>query len=371
LAGLFALLARMVGGEATLELDGLNKKLVDQLPRLTQELREAHNLVVLVGPETLCHPNNAAILESVERLAHLTGAAVIPLAAHGNLAGSFLIGAYPELLPGGYATANAEQRRRIGQRWGRPLPEPIPAGQPQVLYLIGVRPPATTSATVIYQNIDQPCDGQIVDLALPAAAFSEADGTLVNYTGQVLELRRAAPPPGDALPSWQILCRIARALSAPGFDFTSAAEIRAEMAGLIKGYQPNTRLSLETLNPAFSEPAGAPEPKIVARGKWPFILTTRVTANTYLGHPLTRRVEGLRALFPEEALCINPEDAQQAGIASGEAVLVRAPQFEKIWPARLDPRQQPGTLLVTLKRTDSTGPVITPAEIRKAYVQAD
>jgi predicted molibdopterin-dependent oxidoreductase YjgC len=231
-----------------------------------------------------------------------------------------------------------------------------------------VQPPAETEAYVIYQNIDELPEGRRADLVLPTAAFTEADGTLVNYEGRVMELRQAVPPPGEALPTWQILCRIARHLNVHGFDFKNVGEVRTEMAGLVKGYQPNTRLSLESLNPAFHEPREMPEGRMVARGDAPFILTTRVTANTYMGYPLIRRVEGLRSLFPEEALRINPDDAVQAGIAQGDAVLVRSPLFEKTWNAELDPRQQPGTLLVTMMQRDATGPVITPAEIRKAYV---
>lgn len=276
LSELLSLLTRLIGGEAVVDA-------AKELSHLADALRQVHSLAILVGPDLLHHPDNDTLLEAVEQLGQLTGASIIPLAAEGNLAGSLLAGAHPELLPGGFAASDAEQRRRIGRLWGRSLPEPAAAGQPSVLYLIGVQPPACGQASVIYQNIDQPLDGQHVDLVLPAAAFSEIDGTVVDFHGQVRGLSQAVPPPGEALPSWQILCRIAQAMNVPGFDYASVHDIQAEMAQLIDGYRPGIQLSMDTLSPAFSMTEQPVE-------------ASKITRDTYMGFPMTRRVEGLRAL---------------------------------------------------------------------------
>ena len=78
-------------------------------------------------------------------------------------------------------------------------------------------------------------------LVLPMAAFSETDGSLVDQSGKVKFLSAAAAPPGEALPGWEILCRIAKAMGKPGFDFLTAAEIRAEMAGQAAGRNRNVQ----------------------------------------------------------------------------------------------------------------------------------
>ncbi|MBN1428528.1 MAG: molybdopterin-dependent oxidoreductase [Anaerolineae bacterium] len=266
-------LARQVAGETP--VDG-----GDGVAHLAAGLREAGNLVILLGPEVLREPDNDSLIEAVEELARLTNASTIPLAAESNLAGSLLVGAYPDLLPGGLAASDADRRRQIDQLWGGSLPEPTPGDEPSVLYLIGAQPPASGEAFVIYQNIDQPLDGQHADLLLPAAAFSEIDGTIVNIEKQVLALQQAVPPPGEALPSWQILCRIARAMNAPGFDYASVEDIQAEMAELIASYQAGARLSMDSLNPVF----GTNEQPL------------QVPRDTYMGFPMTRRVAGLRGL---------------------------------------------------------------------------
>jgi formate dehydrogenase alpha subunit len=271
LADQVASLARLAGGELMANVD-------KELSLLAAALCEASHLAVLVGPDALCHPDNAVLLEAIERLARLTSASIIPLTAEGNLAGSLLVGAYPNLLPGGFAISDVGQRRKISQVWGQPLPEPTPAGEPSLLYLIGVQPPESDEAFVIYQNVDPPLDGQRTDLLLPAAAFSEIDGTVVNSEGRVLSLRRAVPPPGEALPTWLILCRIAQTMNVAGFDYTSVEAIQTEMAQLIDGYQPGGRVALNAL-------------ELVAGSS---VLIPQSTHDTYMGFPMTRRVDGLR-----------------------------------------------------------------------------
>ncbi|MFA9201430.1 MAG: NADH-quinone oxidoreductase subunit NuoG [Cypionkella sp.] len=66
------------------------------------------------------------------------------------------------------------------------------------------------------------------DIILPAAAYSEKDGTYVNTEGRVQFAERAVFPPGDAREDWTILRALADALEVSvGFD--SFAELQAAM----------------------------------------------------------------------------------------------------------------------------------------------
>src|SRR5262245_64577263 len=51
----------------------------------------------------------------------------------------------------------------------------------------------------------------VADLILPAAQWSERDGTMTNSERRICLLERAGNPPGEALPDWQIICRVAGA----------------------------------------------------------------------------------------------------------------------------------------------------------------
>jgi predicted molibdopterin-dependent oxidoreductase YjgC len=240
---------------------------------------------------------------------------VIFLPAQGNLAGSLLMGAYPELIPGGYPTTSSEQKDKIGNCWGICMPDDLsqpdtheaPDGRTrQVLFLIGEPAPAadTTHDIVIYQNIYPPSGDCRADLLLPAAAFTEMDGTFINYAGRVQEIRRAVPPPGEALPAWQVLSRIARTMGAKGFDYINVKDIQLEIADLVKGFRINSQVNRAPLSPVFSsEPVDQRFDRefaghLGAQPQNPH--PARTGEHSYMGFPLTTWVEGLKMLYPEE-----------------------------------------------------------------------
>ena len=67
------------------------------------------------------------------------------------------------------------------------------------------------------------------DVILPAAAYTEKNGTYVNLEGRVQQSNKAIFAPGDAREDWSIL----RALSdviGKKLPFDSFAELRAKMA---------------------------------------------------------------------------------------------------------------------------------------------
>jgi predicted molibdopterin-dependent oxidoreductase YjgC len=64
-------------------------------------------------------------------------------------------------------------------------------------------------------------------VVLPLADWAEADGTFTNKLGMVQRVRAALPPPGDALPGWEILSHLAHKLSLP-MDYTSAKQVFTE-----------------------------------------------------------------------------------------------------------------------------------------------
>ena len=63
-------------------------------------------------------------------------------------------------------------------------------------------------------------------MVLPAAMWAEVDGTFTNYQRRVQRIRRAVPPPGDALPRWELAAGLLERLGAP-LAATSAREVFA------------------------------------------------------------------------------------------------------------------------------------------------
>ena len=362
-----------------------------QVPRVAAMLKEAENPVIVVGSDVLQREATPQILESIKELAENIDARVVLLPPQNNLYGSLLMGAYRELLPGGLSSSSEEAVERVGTSWGVDLSK-VCAGfrtgeagkagkagavrsrkKKRVVYVVGDVPVNGTPKTdfLIYQNIYPADPGVDADLVFPSAAFSEGDGTYINGEGRVQEVRMAVNPPGEAIPDWEILCRIAQKMGKSGFDFTTVDEIRNEIADLadrFRDFDPVRReaapLELECEN-VFAVP-----PSRMARRRkgYPFILNTSVGCHTYMGFPLSMWVDGSKDLFVEGVVDVNPVDAESVNIADNDEVLVTSPRFERTVRARIVGEQPKGTLHVALNRSDAAPQRALPANIRKKDV---
>ena len=67
------------------------------------------------------------------------------------------------------------------------------------------------------------------DFVLPGASYVEKEASYTNEQGRLQSTARAIPLPGDAMEDWQILVNLGTALGV-GFDYTSAAHVRADIA---------------------------------------------------------------------------------------------------------------------------------------------
>ncbi len=292
----------------------------DEIIEAATMLRGLDNPVILVGTDVLQRETTTDILRSIKELAEAIGAKVVVLPPQNNLYGSLLVGAGPGLLPGGYSCLEKNQLKKQGEMWGVELSgcasrrdsNVLPSeGKTKVLYLVGDSPPSERPQTdfLIFQNIYSVDSGVDADLTLPSAAFSEADGTFVNGEGRIQRVRKAVDPPGEALPDWEILCRIARKMGKSGFDFNDVAEIQKEMSGIIAKYGDVETARLDVVQLASgngfetADTGGAGSGEAIKTKKkmkeYPFVLRAAVSEHTYKGFPLGDFVAGSRELFAD------------------------------------------------------------------------
>ena len=356
------------------------KSYEDELSGLVEMLKKAYSPIILLGSEFLQYKESPQIYEAVRKLTQNVKAKVLPLPPQNNLFGSILSGSYPELLPGGFSSTEEQRLKYLGKKWGKNLPavssgwnaEKLLAGTKlKVLYLIGevptgFRPPADF---IIFQNIYPPAPFFEADLVLPSAAFTEVEGTYINSEGRIQRVRKGVEPPGEALPDWEILCRIAQEMGRKGFEFSNPCEIREELSNLIKGFD-EREIDERKINPLICEGkfvvsrSGLPIKKKDAKN-FPFLLTASSVEDTYRGFPLSLWVEGAKKLFAEGILEINPEDAQKSGISQDDEVIVTASSFEETWRARISKEQPQGILHARLFPFEKIGPNPHAVRIRK------
>jgi NADH dehydrogenase/NADH:ubiquinone oxidoreductase subunit G len=235
-----------------------------QAQRTAQLLLEAKRPVFLVGSSFLTHPDNAFLLKLLERLIAQIHAELILLPDPVNLGGAFRLG--------------------ITTPVTRKILESL-----KVLHVVGEAVPSHLSLQpfILYQNMYPSADPFSSGLILPASTFTEEDGTFIDHSGKLRHAQGAVQAPGSALPSWQILCRIAQTLEVPGFDYESAAQIQAEM---------------DTMNVAGAERAEAVPSLAQSDG---FVFPPGYSDDhPYMGFPLRERVPGFRVLYPEPVLKI-------------------------------------------------------------------
>ena len=95
-------------------------------------------------------------------------------------------------------------------------------------------------------------------LVLPSAAYAEREGTFTNFEGRVQRFRVALPPLGEALPDWDILARVGRALGLadPAFQATRAERVFRELAAAVPAFAGLSYRSLGDAGAARRRPGG-------------------------------------------------------------------------------------------------------------------
>ncbi len=216
---------------------------------------------------------------------------------------------------------------------------------------------------VIVQDAYHPTEtGALAHVVLPAAQWAEKDGTQTNSERRVSLTRRVVDPPGDALPDWEIFARVGRALGhVKPFTYASAADVHAEYVRATDGRLcDQTGLTHERLmregSVQWPVPARGPEgddhpgterlyvsrrygtvdgraamtptphaePADAVDADHPLVLTTGRVAHQW--HTMTRtgKAKDLLDAEPEPFLQLHAADAQRAGVADGDRVLVRS-----------------------------------------------
>jgi sulfite reductase (NADPH) flavoprotein alpha-component len=243
---------------------------------------------------------------------------------------------------------------------------------------------------------------EYADVVLPAALWAEADGVMVNSERTLTHCGAAMAPPGEAMPDWQLICRVATAMGYPGFEFASAAEVFAELAGF---HNPRTgwdlrgvdyprlrrgpvqwpaapgctdRNPIRYLNDGVSQalhtaedgsvPALAfPTPSRRARflprpylpaaelpdDEFPMVFTTGRLAHQWHTMTKTGRVAKLNKLNPEPFLQLHPEDADRLGVRDGDRVEIRSRRGRVVLPAAVDDAVRPGVCFAPMHWADS------------------
>ncbi|CRM14117.1 Nitrate reductase [Pseudomonas sp. 58 R 12] len=230
------------------------------------------------------------------------------------------------------------------------------------------------------------------DILLPGALWAEAEGVMINSERNLTLMQKAVAPPGEALPDWQIIARVACEMGfAEAFTYASAADVFEEIK---RAWNPKTgydirgasypRLRDKPLQwPCASDDAADRNPiryvkdgtltfatengkaQFLARPHmppaempdeaFPFVLNTGRVQHQW--HTLTKtgKVATLNKLNPGPFVELHPEDAARLGIKDKDRVEIRSQRGRAVLPAVVTDRVRPGNCFAPFHWNDVFG----------------
>ncbi|MGQ0617379.1 MAG: molybdopterin-dependent oxidoreductase [Acidimicrobiia bacterium] len=231
------------------------------------------------------------------------------------------------------------------------------------------------------------------DVILPAAMWVEGDGVMVNSERDLTLVPQAVDPPGEALPDWLLIARVACEMGfEEAFSYASAEEVFDEIARCSNpgtGYDlrgasyerlragplqwpvaPDgpARNPIRYLSDAGGQPPGGggnggarrlwfatPNGRAVFHPRphghaaelpdddFPFTFNTGRLAHQWHTMTKTGKVEKLNRLNPRPFVEIHPDDAARLGIGAGDQVEVASRRGRAVLPAVLSDRVRVGS----------------------------
>lgn len=382
--------------ERAAEICGIDPDTIRQTARRLVEVRPGMLAYTLGITEHTCGMNNVLSCANLQMLLGNVGfecGGVNPLRGQNNVQGACDMGALPNVFPGYQQVADPAARAKFEAAWGvTNLPAKPGLMMPQMLdglasgkikgfYCFGenlansepdirhIEHCLESAEFLVCQDIFPTETTRFAHVILPAAAWSENDGTFTNSERRVNRVRTVSKAPGIAMPNWWIFREIARRMghkwtgnSAEALWDSEISVLAPALAGVkydrlegdgLQWPVPNIdHAGTPTLhrNGKFTcglgqlIPVDWTPPAEIPDKEYPFTLSTGRRLYHYHTRTQTGRSQGLNELLPEETADISPEDAHVLGIEHGEKIRVASRRGEVVVKARLTEQVPRGLL---------------------------
>jgi sulfite reductase (NADPH) flavoprotein alpha-component len=336
-------------------------------------------------------------------------------------------------LPGQRSVASADDRDFVEEQWGIrrgslrteagtgtvDMFSRMANGQIKACWIICTNPVATVAnrktvlagleaaELVITQDAFFETEtNQYADVLLPAALWTESEGVMINSERNLTLFQPAVKAPGQALPDWQIIARIACEMGfSESFSYDSAEEVFEEIKRFwnpATGYDlrgasydrlrqtplqwpcppdsTNDRNPIRYLNDgvsqtqmvredgsvpplAFARPNGRamffPRPHMppeeMPDDDYPFLLNTGRLPHQWHTMTKTGKVAKLNKLNPGPFVEIHPDDAARLQISDDDPVEIASRRGRAVLPAAVTDRVRPGNCFAPFHWNDTFG----------------
>jgi formate dehydrogenase alpha subunit len=350
-------------------------------------------------------------VKSLANLAMLCGqigkesAGVNPLRGQNNVQGACDMGGLPNVYPGYQAVTDGQIAEKFGKAWkakvstqiGLTLTEMLKGAQSKevkAMFILGENPMLSDADIhhvetslksldfLVVQDIFMSETAQLADVVLPGVSFAEKDGTFTNTERKVKRVRKAIEPIGESKPDWKIICDLSTRMGYP-MSYDHPSQIMEEIAQLTPSYggifydrieqdglywpclnrahpgTPYLHKDRFTRGPGLFHAIEYLPPEELPDKDYPYMLTTgRIYVHYHTG-TMTRRSPSLNKEVGEGFAEINPRQAKELGIASGEKIKILSRRGEIEIKADLSERMERDTIFIPFHFVESAANILT------------
>ena len=373
--------------EQAADISGVSADTIRDVAHRLAAVKPAMLMYTLGITEHICGVKNVLSCANLQMLLGNVGfecGGVNPLRGQNNVQGACDMGALPNVFPGYQRVDNPQAGGKFEESWnvsklpGKPglmIPQMVEGlldGKVKAFYVFGenlantepdirhVEHCLSSAEFLVCQDIFPTETTRFAHVILPAAAWSENDGTFTSSERRVNRVRTASVAPGEARPNWWIFKEIARRMGQI-WEADSAQEIwdneisqyapsmlgikyeRLENDGL---QWPVPHLDHEGTSFLHKEgcftcglgvltPVDWIPPAEVPDVEYPLVLSTGRRLYHYHTRTQTGRSQGINDLLSEETADISQADATSYDIKHGEMIKVKSRRGEVVVKANV------------------------------------
>jgi len=359
--------------ERASQISGISVEMIQEIARLMASIKPGMLCYTLGLTEHTCGKNNVMSVANLQMLLGNMGVesgGVNPLRGQNNVQGACDMGALPETYPGYQKVTDPAARAKFAKAWGVDnLPaengmmspdalSSLPSRKVRGFLIVGenlansepninqIEHELSSAEFLVCADIFPTETTRFAHVILPAAAWSEQEGTFTNSERRVNRVRKIKEAPGQAKPGWWIAREIARHMGQK-WESNSPQEIwDNEVSELVPAYAGIKYFRIEGDGLQWPCPTlDHPGTKYLhkdgkfARGKgqfqvidwtppaeiadedYPFVLSSGRRLYHYHTRTQTSRA-GLDQMLSEETADISPADAERLSIADQEYIQV-------------------------------------------------
>ncbi|GFE84855.1 NADH-quinone oxidoreductase [Steroidobacter agaridevorans] len=196
---------------------------------IAQQLSEGERRLILLGAIAQRDPAFADLRLVAGALAEVTGATLGYLPEGGNAVGAHIVGFLPGRSIGGGAMSSPGLN--VADMFAAKLKAYIVFGavEPKLDIAAENVSAALEGAEFVVALSPYSTAAQFADVVLPIGTFAETAGTYVNLEGRWQSVPGAASPVGESRPGWKVLRVLGNLLNLPGFEYTAADQVTADI----------------------------------------------------------------------------------------------------------------------------------------------